>query len=129
DTTASGDSGVGATGSSTNGGAGGGGGLPLGGSGGAGGSGPTPTNAGLPGVAPGGGGGGGRGATNGHGAGGAKGAVVIAYYVTYGSVIIDGEEKFIVRIQYKDLSGNMKLINRPSRIASGVRRSLVAVRP
>lgn len=93
---------------SQNGGAGGNGALPLGGVGGAGGTNATPAaaNGAVPGAA----GGGGSAVSGGSGGSGAKGVVQIAYYMTFGSVIVDSIKKPIVRI---------------SQIQSGIRKSLV----
>lgn len=73
------------------GGAGGAGAPPLGGAGGA----ANGQQEGLPGTAPGGGGSGGGTITGSHGGAGSAGLVQIGFFLTRGSEIIDGEEKFV----------------------------------
>lgn len=138
DTLTTGDSG--SVGAGTVAGANGGAGATLnGGAGGLGGKkSPNTSNAGQSGNTPGGGGGGGAGTTSagdpGVGGAGGRGAVLISYYLTFGSVIIDNEEKFIVGIKYKDgtaglTNGTVHTIDEPYAVYNGVKKSLKKLEP
>lgn len=130
DTKNSGFNGVTGTSTTQTGGAGGNGALPNGGAGGAGGANSGGgLQVGKPGGSPGGGGGGGSAISGGNGGPGSDGAVYLSYYLTYGSVVVDGAEKFIVGVKYKDTSGVVHDIDTFSRVPSGVKVDLGRCRP
>lgn len=131
-----GEMGIAATSTSTDGGSGGAGALPGDGLGGYGGGtdyaiqyeidNPTfDDRDGTPGLAPGGGGAGGQGVTNGDGSNGAQGAVVLRYILALASVAVGGEQKYVVRITYKDALGALHNVSDSSVIQSGARASTV----